>query len=322
MFVLSTINKLPGDALNRLSSQFDLRLYDSDSRPPRKELIREIKDASALLCELGDKIDKEVIDAAGPNLKVIGQYAVGFENIDVAYAQSKGIVVTNTPDVLTQAVAEHTFALLMAASRRVCESDARIRRGSFPEWGPLVLLGTQLRGKTIGIVGAGRIGGEVARIAAHGFEMKILYFNRSKDERLEKETNAKYVSINDLLKNSDFVSVHVPLTPETRGMFGFKQFKLMKKTAIFVNTARGKIVREVDLANALKSKTIAGAGLDVFENEPQVDKGLLKLQNAVMTPHVASATIEARTAMADLVVDNILLVLKGKQAKTPVKVLK
>ena len=320
MFVLSTINKLPGNALTNLSEKYDLRLYDFEDRPPKKELMREVKGASALLCELGDKVDKEVIDAAGPNLKVIANYAVGFENIDVKYANSKGITVTNTPDVLTQAVAEHTFALLMSTARRVVESDAGIRKGNFPSWGPFVLLGSQLKGKTIGIIGAGRIGGEVARIAAHGFNMNVLYFNRSRDEKLEKQTQAKFVSLNELLKNSDFVSVHVPLTNETKGMFTSKQFNLMKKTAFFVNTARGKIVVEKDLAAALKRKTIAGAGLDVFENEPKVNKDLVKLTNVVMTPHMASATIESRTAMANLAVENILLVLSGKQAKTEVKV--
>lgn len=320
MFVLSTINDAPGDALQKLSSQFDVRLYAGKDRPTRKELLREVKGASAIWCELEDKIDREVIDAAGPTLRIIANYAVGFDNIDVKYANSKGIVVTNTPNVLTQAVAEHTFALLMAAARRICESDANIRKGIFPHWGAIVEIGTQLRGKTIGIVGAGRIGGEVARIAAHGFKMKILYYNRSKDLDLEKETGAKYVNLDYLLKESDFISVHVPLTPETNGMFGSSQFKKMKKTAIFVNTARGKIVREAELANALKTKTIAAAALDVFENEPNVNSVLQKLPNVVMTPHIASATLEARTAMADLGVENITLVLNGKKAKTEVKV--
>lgn len=320
MFVLSTINDAPGKALEKLSTQFDVRLYSGKDRPTRKELLREVKGASAIWCELEDKIDREVIDAAGSNLKIIANYAVGFDNIDVKYANSKGIVVTNTPNVLTQAVAEHTFALLMAAARRICESDANIRKGIFPHWGAVVEIGTELRSKTIGIVGAGRIGGEVARIAAHGFNMNVVYYNRSKDVNLEKETGAKYVTLDVLLKESDFISVHVPLTSETKGMFGASQFKKMKKTAIFVNTARGKIVREAELASALKTKTIAAAALDVFENEPKVNPALQKLPNVVMTPHIASATLEARTAMADLGAENITLVLSGKKAKTEVKV--
>jgi glyoxylate reductase len=299
----------PGIAILRKAG-YKLVINPLDTPVPGQTLLSEVKNADALLCMLSDRIDRQVIDA-GRNLKVISAYAVGTDNIDVAYAAQKGIIVTNTPGVLTEATAEVTWALLFACARRVTEADRYVRAGRFKVWGPTLLLGRQIGGKTLGIVGCGRIGQSVGR-KAHAFGMKVLYFNRSRQPSFEKETAARRASLKQLLKESDFITLHLPLTNDTRHFIGLKQLRMMKSTAFFVNVARGPIVREADLAYALKHNIITGAGLDVYENEPKVHPGLIELDNVVLLPHLGSATVESRTRMAEIAAENIVAMLQGK----------
>ncbi len=271
--------------------------------------LKKAKGVDALLCLLTDTIDGKVMDQIGPQLKVISNMAVGLDNIDVHEAIKRGIAFTNTPGVLTETVAEHTVALLLAVSRRIVEADAFVRAKKYKGWKVNLFLGQELRGKTVGIVGYGRIGSRVASILEKGFGMKILYHDERRNE-IAKKNNATYVSFKDLLKLSDVVTLHVPLLPATRHLVGQKEFRAMKRTAYFINTSRGQVVNEKALVQALKERVIAGAGIDVFEHEPNIDAGLLKAQNAVLTPHIASASKEARTAMAELAAQNIIDALK------------
>lgn len=283
-------------------------------------LIEWLKSESpdAVISLLTDKIDETVFDAA-PNAKIVANYAVGFDNIDLEAAKNRGIVVTNTPEVLTEAVAEHTAALIVAAGRRVVEGDNFLRAGQYKSWDPLLLLGMEFKGKTLGIVGCGRIGKRLAEIMHHGFGMQIAYFDRKPDPDLESELKARYASeIDELLSISDVVSVHLPLTDETRHLFNQERFSKMKSGAIFVNTARGAIVDEKALATALRSGALSAAALDVFENEPAVNPELLSLKNVVLTPHIASATREARDQMSLVAADNVLAVLEGRPPLNPV----
>jgi glyoxylate reductase len=266
---------------------------------------------------LTDRIDKEFIDK-NLQLKIIANYAVGFDNIDTKYANQKGIIVTNTPDVLTPAVADITFGLLVVVARRIIEADSFTRKGKYKGWQPDLFLGQEIYGKTLGIIGLGRIGTAVAE-RAKGFSMKILYNTRTRDKQIEERLNAKYTSINSLLKESDFISLHVPLTPETKHLISKEQLNMMKKTAILVNTSRGPIVDEKALVQALKQKKIAGAALDVYEFEPKLSSDLKNLKNIVLTPHIASASVEARSAMGELATKNIIAVLQGKRPLTPVR---
>lgn len=280
-----------------------------------------LADADALICLLTDRIESETLNQV-PRLKIVANVAVGYENIDIAAAEEKGIVVTNTPDVLTESTADHTFALLLAAARRIAEADVAVRNAEFPSWGlQQPLIGIDVHGKTLGIVGLGRIGAAVARRGHHGFGMSVLYHSRSPKPNLESELEAIRVSFEELLKQSDFICVHVPLTPDTRHMFNANAFALMKPTAILVNVARGVIIDETALVNALEAHAIAGAGLDVFEQEPIVHPGLLELrEHVVLAPHLGSATENTRMAMADIAIDNVLAVLAGKPPLTPVTV--
>ena len=275
--------------------------------------------ADALICLLTDPVGHEVIKRA-PRLRVIANVAVGYENIDVAAAIEHGIVVTNTPDVLTEATADQTFALLLAAARRVPEADQAVRNGRFPAWGlQQPLTGIDVAGKTLGIVGAGRIGCAVARRGHHGFGMTVIYHSRTRNHTLENELGAHHVTMENLLEQSDFVCVHVPLTPETRHLFTTDSFKRMKSTAILVNVSRGAVIDEAALVHALKQREIAGAGLDVFEHEPAIHADLVALhEHVVLAPHLGSATLETRKAMASIAVDNVLAVLDGRPALTPV----
>jgi len=276
-------------------------------------------DADALICLLTHPIGPQILEAC-PGLKIVANVAVGYENVDVAAAEERGIVVTNTPDVLTESTADHTFALLLATARRITEADVAVRSGAFPSWGLQQLLtGIDVHGKTLGIVGMGRIGSAVARRGHHGFGMSILYHSRTNKQALESELGALRVSFEDLLKRSDFVSIHVPSTPETKHLFDAAAFARMKPSAILVNAARGAVVDEAALVAALKGHAIAGAGLDVFEQEPVVHPELLKLrEHIVLAPHLGSATEETRRAMADIAVNNVLAVLAGKPPLTPV----
>lgn len=286
---------------------------------PRAQLLRAIVGKDAVLTLLTDKVDSAFLKAAGKQLKIVANYAVGYDNIDVAACAKAGVVVTNTQGVLSQAVAEHAIALMMATARRIVESDGYMRKGKYHGWEPELLLGMEMKGKTLGVVGLGRIGSTVASIAAKGFGMKVAYTDVKPNADFEKELGARFMPLDALLREADVVSIHVPLLPATRHLIDAKKLKLMKKTAYLINTSRGPIVDEKALVSALKNKQIAGAGLDVFEFEPKLAPGLAKLPNVVMTPHTASATIEARQAMSKLAAENILAVLSGKPAVTPVK---
>lgn len=275
--------------------------------------------ADALICLLTDPIGSQLLDQS-PRLQIVANVAAGYENIDIAAAEERGIVVTNTPDVLTESTADHTFALLLSAARRIAEADAAVRNGEFPSWGlQQPLTGIDVHGKTLGIVGMGRIGAAVARRGHHGFGMPVLYHSRTPKPDLESELDAVRVSFKQLLEQSDFVCVHVPLTPETRHLFDADAFARMKPTAVLINPARGAVLDEAALVDALKARAIAGVGLDVFEQEPSVHPNLLELhEHVVLTPHLGSATEETRVAMGDIAVDNVLAVLAGEPPITPV----
>lgn len=309
--------KLPEIAEKHLkASKLDVSSFKYDRAISKKELIKNAKDADALITLLSDKIDKEIIDNL-PKCKVIANYAVGYNNIDIQYAKSKNIVVTNTPDILTDSTADLAMAILLTCSRRIIEGETYVRAGKFDGWKPNLLLGYEFRNKTFGIIGAGRIG-QATAVRAKAFGMKIIYYNRSQKENFENEQNAKKVSLNQLLKTSDFISVHLPLTPQTFHLLNKENLKLLKKNAIIINTARGEVVDENELIKLLKTNKIYAAGFDVYENEPAINKELLKLKNVLVLPHIGSATIEARNAMAKLVADNVISVLKHKKGVTPV----
>ncbi|MCH7828292.1 D-glycerate dehydrogenase [Patescibacteria group bacterium] len=274
-------------------------------------LKRKAKGVEAVLCLLTDNVNGKLMDAIGPQLKVISNCAVGLDNINLKAAKKRGIVVTNTPDVLTVAVAEHTIALLFSRARRVAEADRFMRQGKFKGWEPLLFLGSEISQKTLGIVGLGRIGVEVAKRMHDGFGLKILYYDVKRNQKLEKEFGLQYRGLQKLLRESDFVSLHVPMLSSTRHLIGKKELEAMKKTAYLINTARGPVVDEKALVLALKTNRIRGAALDVFENEPKLAPGLIKLKNVVLTPHIASATEETRDAMAELAAKNIIMVLEN-----------
>ncbi|HDD69099.1 MAG TPA: D-glycerate dehydrogenase [Candidatus Korarchaeota archaeon] len=308
--------KIPERGFNKIAEQFEVDLWPEEAPPPKDVIIERVKDVDALVSLLTDPIDAEVMDAA-PRLKIISQYAVGYDNIDVKAATERGIYVTNTPGVLTETVADFTMALMMAVSRRVVEADKYIRSGKWKVgWHPLYFLGADLYGATLGIVGLGRIGSAVAR-RAKGFNMRILYYDVVRREDLEKELGLKYVDLDTLLKESDFVTLHVPLLPETKDMIGERELKLMKPTAYLINTSRGKVVDEKALIRALKEGWIAGAALDVFYQEPTPpDNPLLELDNVVVTPHIASASLETRSRMAEIVAENLIAFKEGKKPPT------
>ncbi len=300
--------------------------YARTSGISRKDLFAAIKDKDAVVTLLTDLVDADFFKAAGPNLKVVANYAVGFDNVDLAAAKAAKVVVTNTPsDKVSEAVAEHAFTLMMALAHRVSEADAYAKAKKYEGWDPSLLLGTDVYGKTLGLVGAGRIGSSVARRAVTGFGMKLVYSDMRKNEQLEKDFGAEHLSFEKLLATSDFVSLHVPLLPSTRHLISTDEFSLMKKTAFLVNTARGPVVDEKALLRALKTKRIAGAGIDVFECEPAIDCDItdnLELKsfaNVILTPHIASATVEARQDMARVAAENIVAVLAGKQPLNPAK---
>jgi len=303
--------KLPSSVLDKLRRAADVDVYMGNAAIPRADLRARVADKAALVCLLTDAVDREVIDGA-PRLKVIANVAVGFDNIDVAYAMSRGIVVTNTPDVLTESVADFTWALILAITRRLSEGERLLRRGEWKGWALNLLLGSELRGKQLGLVGVGRIGRAVAARAA-AFGMTVAYTAR-RDADLP---GAHPMSLDRLLLTSDVVSLHVPLTPDTRHLIDKRALTRMKRSAYLVNTARGPVIDEEALAWALQQHLLAGAALDVYEHEPAVHPDLLTLENVLLVPHLASATTETRTAMADLAIENVIAVLAGRPPITP-----
>lgn len=276
----------------------------------REELLEDVRGRDGVLCLLTDSIDEEVFEAA-KGARIFANYAVGYNNVDVEAATRHGIMITNTPGVLTDATADMAWALLFAVARRIVESDRYNRDGKFTGWGPMLFLGGDITGQTLGIVGAGRIGTAVA-LKSVGFKMNVLYADAVRNEVLEQTLGAQRVGLDELLRTSDFVSIHVPLLPETTHLIGVRELGLMKETAYLINTSRGPVVDEKALVEALKMKRIAGAGLDVYENEPEMAPGLAALDNAVLAPHVASATIQTRTKMATMAASNLIAGLKGE----------
>jgi glyoxylate reductase len=310
-------NVLPAEARQVIPREVAVDYNDSDQPMPRADLIRRLQGKDGLICHIISAIDDELL-AACPGLKVVANVAVGYNNIDAAAARRRGVVVTNTPDVLTETTADFAWALLMAAGRRVVEADRYARSGQWTVWKWDLLWGADIHGKTLGVVGFGRIGRAVARRAL-GFGMRVLYHDSVRaDAAAERELKATATDLDTLLRESDYVSLHTLLSAETRHLIGERALRLMKKTAILVNAARGPVVDEAALVRALSEGWIAGAGLDVFEQEPTIHPGLLPLQNVTLAPHIASASYDTRIAMATLAVRNCLAVLDGKPPLTPV----
>ncbi len=306
---------IPQVAYEQLSQEFDVSMHNELRLLTKAEIIDGLAGKDALLALLSDNIDADIINS-NPNLKVIANYGAGFNNIDVAAASARKIPVTNTPLVSTNATADLTWGLILAVARRIVEGDKNTRAGKFSGWAPLYHLGTEVTGKTLGIVGMGNIGKAVAR-RAQGFEMPIIYHSRTRlAPALEKELNAEYRELDDVLRNADFLSFHLSYNPSLRHMIGARELAGMKKTAFLINAARGPLIDEQALLTALQNKTIAGAGLDVYEFEPAVTAGLEKLDNVVLAPHLGNATVETRDQMADIAAKNIIAVLNGRKAPT------
>ncbi len=319
IYITRPIPKAGIDYLTRKGYQ--ITVNREDRTLSKRELISEISEVhyDAVLTLLTDKIDADVLEAIGPRCKIIANYAVGFDNIDIEAAVSRGIVVTNTPSVLNNAVAEHTVALMCSVSRRIVEADKFMREGMYKGWAPTMLLGIELAGKTLGIIGLGNIGSRVGHIASGGFDMQVLYHDVKPTPSFEEECNARFCSeLDEILEKSDIVTLHVPLLPSTKHLIDARRLSQMKQTAILINTSRGGVIDEKALVDALSEQKIAGAGLDVFEHEPEITPGLSKLSNVVLTPHIASATTEARNAMAVCAAENIHLVLSGEEPANPV----
>jgi glyoxylate reductase len=312
--------KIPESGIDLLKKEgLDVEVSDLDGVLSREKLLEKVKGVDAILSLLTDKIDGEIMDAAGPQLKVIANYAVGYDNLNLADAEKRNIILTNTPEVLSETVAEHTFALMLAIAHRIAEADKFFREGKYTGWAPLLLLGQDVSHKTLGIVGLGRIGSLVAKHAHKGFEMKVLYYDIKRNEDFEKEFNAEFrENVEDILKESDFVSLHVPLLPSTKHLINEERLKMMKRSAYLINTSRGPVIDENALVKALKEGWIKGAALDVYENEPKPTLGLTDLPNTVLTPHIASATEETRSKMSELAAQNIIAVLKGEKPLTPI----
>ena len=319
---------IPDEGIKMLQKRKSIQLdfYGKDKKIPRRELLKRVKGADIILSILTEHMDAEVMDAAGPQLKMIANYAVGFNNIDLVAAKERSIVVTNTPGPeIVESVAEHSIALIFALAHRIVETDNFTRKGKYKGWGPKLLLGTDVIGKTLGIIGTGQIGTGIVKRMSDGFGVKILYHDLHRNAELEKKYNAKFRSKMQLLREADFVSLHVPLLDSTRHLISTKELKAMKNTAFLINTSRGPIVDELALVKALSKGEIAGAGLDVYECEPLIDCNprdtydLRKLPNVILTPHTASATVGARQAMSRIAATNILAFLDGKRPPNKVK---
>ncbi len=309
--------ELAGNAETFLSQKgFKVNVFQKDRAIKKSELLKEAADADALITLLTDKIDRKIIDSL-PKCKIIANCAVGYNNIDVEYAKSKKIVVTNTPEILTDATADLTVALILACARRLGEGEKMMREGRFKSWKPQLLLGIELTGKTVGIIGAGRIGFAAAK-RLKPFGTKIIYFDRNRREKFENELGAKKVTLNSLLKKADIISIHLPLSKETHHLLDKTNLKLMNRNAVLVNTSRGEIIDEKFLISLLQKKKIFAAGFDVYEGEPEINPDLIKLKNVFLLPHIGSATFETRSGMAMLCAKNVASVLRGKKPVTPV----
>jgi glyoxylate reductase len=309
--IVTVTNMFPEDALEKLRPHCDLRTNQTENSPSADNLKKFASESAAIITYLSDKVDADIIDC-GENLKLIANYGAGFNNIDVEHAVKKRIWVTNTPGVLHETTADLTWAMILGAARRIVPSDRFTRENRFKGWQAKMFLGGDVYGKTLGIVGCGEIGSAVARRAS-GFNMRVLYCNRNRMPiEKEQELNAIYTPLEELLNQSDFITVHAPLTEQTKNMIGKEQFSLMKPTAYFIHTARGKVVDDKALVEALKEEKIAGASLDVYENEPALTEGMTELENLMLLPHIGSASYETRDKMADLVADNVLDSLEGR----------
>ncbi|MEJ7873361.1 MAG: D-glycerate dehydrogenase [Rubrobacteraceae bacterium] len=296
---------------------FDVTVL-SELPPERGELLEAAKGVAGVLSTLTEKIDAEFMDSAGEDLKVVANLAVGYDNIDLDAARERGVVVTNTPGVLDETTADTAFMLLLAAARRLGEGERIVRAGRWEAWGPKMLTGPDVWGKRLGILGLGEIGQAVAR-RAKGFDMEILYYNRSRKEEAERELGAQYLDLDELLRTCDFFSIHTPLAEETKHLIGAPEFEKMKPEAVVVNTSRGPVVDEAALAEALAEGRIFAAGLDVYEEEPKVHPKLLELENVVLAPHIGSASIETRDKMAVTAGEDLRAVLRGERPKNPVE---
>ena len=309
--VVTVTNLFPEKALEKLNPHCDLRTNQTDHSPSASDLEKIASESVVMITYLSDKMGPGIIDK-GPNLKLIANYEAGFNNIDVDYAANHGIWVTNTPGVLDETTADLTWAMILGAARNIIPAERFTRDNRFKGWSAKMYLGGDVYGKTLGVIGCGEIGSAVARRAS-GFNMKVLYCNRNRIAAEEENTlNAKFATLEDLLHQSDFVTVHAPLTEETKYMIGKEQLLMMKPTAYFIHTARGKVVDDAALVEVLKDGKIAGAALDVYENEPALTEGMTELENLMLLPHIGSASFETRDRMADLLVDNVLDVLGGK----------
>jgi glyoxylate reductase len=305
---------LPGPALDMLRARCDIEVNPRDENIPYEELLQRVKGRDGIITLLTDRVDEEVIEASShsdPSLRVIANYAVGYDNIDVACATEHSIFVCNTPDVLTDTTADLAWALMLSLARRIPEAERYTRAGKFEGWSPTLFLGGDIYGKTLGVVGAGRIGEAVA-MRSLGFRMRVLYTDVRHNYELERAVGAEKVDMDTLLRESDFISIHVPLIPETQHLIGKRSLSMMKPTAYLVNTSRGSVIDESALAKALRKKVIAGAALDVFENEPKIAPELLELDNVIVVPHIASASFETRSKMATMVAENVLTALSGE----------
>lgn len=307
---------IPKRAIDLLKEHFEVIVHIEDRPMTRSELLEKGKDCDGILTQLTDKIDEEILDKF-PNVKIYSNYAVGYDNFDVISGKAHGIIMTNTPDVVSETTAELAWALLFAVSRRIVESDRYLREGNWKQFKPTLLLGQDLHGKTLGILGAGRIGKSFAQ-RCKGYDMEIIYHNRSRDEIFERTYGAKWVDIDTLFEKSDICSVHLPLNENTKHIVNKQAFKKMKKNMILINTSRGSVIDQEALIHALQEKLIWGAGLDVFEDEPRVPKELIDMSQVVLTPHIGSASEETRTEMGVLAAKNIIEVLLGRNALTSV----
>lgn len=313
--------KIPEKGINMLKDKgYAVDVYPKDKIVPKKDLIRNLKKGNydAVLCLLTDKIDASLFDAV-PSIKLYANYATGYDNMDIAEAKKRGITLTNAPaDLSAEAVAEHTIALMLSLAARVVEADEFVRRGKYAGWSPMNFVNSDILGKTLGLVGVGRIGGRVA-FYAKGLELKIMYTDIARNERIEQECNATYCnSLEELLEQADIVSLHTPLLPSTHHLINKRRLAKMKPTSLLVNTSRGPVVDEKALVQALEKKVIGGAALDVFEFEPKLSPGLAKLQNVILTPHTASASIEARNQMAEVAANNIIDFFEGRMPRNSV----